>query len=423
MSVPPSKASVRTGYCTNVHAGRDLQTVLETLNRYAVPVRQKLQTHANGGAESRSLGLGLWFSEISAREALLPTSLERLKDFLASHSLDVFTLNGFPQGDFHEPVVKHRVYLPTWYDPSRLEYTWNLVQLLHELLPPGVIGTISTLPIAWGSPSLSAAQTEQVCRQWGELANRLHALFERTGRTIQIAIEPEPGCVFTDSPSFRSFYLESFLPSLHSEKEREIARRHIALCHDICHAAVMLEDQSSELSKTFDAGIRVGKVQVSSAVDVPWCSMDPSSREQAWKQLSGFAEDRYLHQTNVLRGDKTTLYEDLPQLLREQAVAPVDSNWRIHFHVPIFQSAFGALGSTQSEIERCLDVLLPRVGTEAFSSGHFEVETYAWTVLPDEFRQGSLSDGIAMELAWFEDLLHSKLESSIVDNSSNRVSE
>ena len=411
MNVPSSNTPVRTGYCTNVHAGRDLQTVLETRNRFAVPVRQKLQAQSNSASESRSLGLGLWFSEISAREALQPSSLDKLKDFLSSQSLAVFTLNGFPQGDFHEPVVKHRVYLPTWYAPSRLEYTWNLVQLLHELLPPGEIGTISTLPIAWGTPSLSAEQTEQVCRQWGELANRLHALYEQTGRLIQIAIEPEPGCVFTDSPSFRSFYLESFLPSLPSEKEREIARRHITLCHDICHAAVMLEDQSTELAKTFEAGIQVGKVQVSSAIDIPWRSMDPSRREQAWRQLSGFAEDRYLHQTNVQQGDKTTLHEDLPQLLKEQSTAPNDSNWRIHFHVPIFQPTFGALGSTQSEIERCLDVLLPQAGREAFPSGHFEVETYAWTVLPEEYRQGALSDGIAKEMAWFEDLLRAKLES------------
>lgn len=429
MNVPPSTSSVRTGYCTNVHAGRDLQTVLETLSRFAVPVRRQLQSQTIAGSESRSLGLGLWFSEISAREALLPASLEKLKHFLSSQSLGVFTLNGFPQGDFHEPVVKHRVYRPTWYDPSRLEYTWNLVQLLHELLPPGEIGTISTLPIAWGAPSLSTSQIEQVCRQWWELASRLHALYEQTGRSIQIAIEPEPGCVFTDSNSFRSFYLESFLPSLPSEKERGIARRYITLCHDICHAAVMFEDQATELAKTFDAGIRVGKVQVSSAIDVPWLAMESSRRDQAWKQLSGFAEDRYLHQTNVQRGGKTTLYEDLPQLLKELSAAPVDSNWRIHFHVPIFQSKFGALESTQPEIERCLEVLLPRLGSEAFPSGHFEVETYAWTVLPEEFRQGALSDGIAKEMTWFESLLHAKLRShakpgcSGVFNSSSRTAE
>ena len=31
-----------------------------------------------------------------------------------------FTFNGFPYGDFHQSVVKHRVYEPTWADAERL---------------------------------------------------------------------------------------------------------------------------------------------------------------------------------------------------------------------------------------------------------------------------------------------------------------
>ena len=32
--------------------------------------------------------------------------------------------------------------------------------------------------------------------------------------------------------------------------------------------------------------------------------------------------------------------------------------------------------------------------------GHWEVETYAWGVLPDKMKQGTLADGIADELRW-----------------------
>jgi len=35
---------------------------------------------------------------------------------------------------------------------------------------------------------------------------------------------------------------------------------------------------------------------------------------------------------------------------------------------------------------------------------HFEVETYAWSVLPAELRQQELADGIAAELLWFANL-------------------
>ena len=36
---------------------------------------------------------------------------------------------------------------------------------------------------------------------------------------------------------------------------------------------------------------------------------------------------------------------------------------------------------------------------------HFEVETYAWSVLPDSLQVGQLSDGIANEMRWFAELL------------------
>ena len=45
--------------------------------------------------------------------------------------------------------MKHKVYRPTWYEAARLEYTTRLVVILDSLLPSGVEGSISTLPIAW----------------------------------------------------------------------------------------------------------------------------------------------------------------------------------------------------------------------------------------------------------------------------------
>ncbi len=36
---------------------------------------------------------------------------------------------------------------------------------------------------------------------------------------------------------------------------------------------------------------------------------------------------------------------------------------------------------------------------------HFEVETYAWTVLPDELKTTDLAQGIARELLWMQEKL------------------
>ena len=92
----------------------------------------------------------------AAEELLLSHAEHEFGEWLAERSLVPYTMNGFPYGDFHEPVVKHKVYQPAWYEPARLHYTLQLAEILDQLLPPGIEGSISTLPIGWpaklGSP-------------------------------------------------------------------------------------------------------------------------------------------------------------------------------------------------------------------------------------------------------------------------------
>ena len=88
------------------------------------------------------------------------------------------------------------------------------------------------------------------------------------------------------------------------------------------------------------------------------------------------------------------LHEDLPRLL--DAVAdPValESEWRTHFHVPIHQTRFGHLSSTQDDILTLLAACRRHSEVQ-----HFEVETYAWSVLPPALRPARLADGIADEM-------------------------
>lgn len=391
------------GYCTNVHAGTTLDSVLDNLRAYAVPVRQRLQCE--------QLGIGLWFSEAAAREALQPGAMDRLRGELRSMGLVPYTLNGFPQGDFHTSVVKHRVYQPTWWEASRAEYTRDLIQILDRLLEPGQGGSISTLPIAWGEPTPSVEQCTAASRQLLDIANELHRLHETTGRTIVLALEPEPGCCFTDSQSLRAFFDRYLSAPAIPSALAETARRYLTVCHDVCHAAVMCEDQTAEIVACHRQGIRIGKVQVSSAISVPWDRLTSEERVAARAQLAEFAEDRYLHQTMVRESDGTKrLHEDLPDVLRDRSLER--GEWRIHFHVPIYIDRWGALQSTRSEIDRLIalwhrqpDMLTPQT--------HIEVETYAWGVLPAALRVQSLDQGIAKELEW----LRSRWESFDATNS------
>ena len=117
-------------------------------------------------------------------------------------------------------------------------------------------------------------------------------------------------------------------------------------------------------------------------------------------QLESFAEARYLHQTSVRSVGQTRFYEDLADALRAEEVH-TGAEWRVHFHVPIFLDSLGQLSTTQGEIQN----FLTAIEKHGISIPHFEIETYAWNVLPQQYRRvaADLASGIAEEVRWFKD--------------------
>lgn len=390
------------GYCTNVHAGANLKEMRQNLARHSVAVKQAF-------SPDKAMPVGLWFSAKSAEELIEESKVAELGGWLSDQGLLPFTLNGFPYGNFHQESVKHSVYLPNWESRERVDYTLQLIDILDQLLPEGVPGSLSTLPVAWRSNQLDLVVENLV-----EVARRLHRLKQDRGREICLCLEPEPGCHLQYAKDAVGFFSD-FLPS---DRFDFPIRDYLTICHDVCHAAVMFESQESVLAAYGRAGIRVGKVQISSAIEVPFAELSQSfgnaSEVQAetLTQLREFAEDRYLHQT-VCRNEttgETTFFEDLPLALRSipAAGSGVDrlsnETWRIHFHVPLFLSEFGRLKSTQTDTIECCNLLtgdvakMPHIGRVE----HFEVETYAWSVLPAALQVGDLAEGIASEMKWAE---------------------
>jgi hypothetical protein len=288
-------------------------------------------------------------------------------------------------------VVKHRVYHPTWFHPDRLSYTLDLIDIQHGLLPAGLVGSISTLPIAWGDPLPSEDELSRAGAALREAAARLAGLEAETGRFICLCLEPEPGCVLQRSGDLVRFF-ECYLFGGADEK---LVRRHLRVCHDICHQAIMFEDQAGVFRAYRDAEIGVGKVQVSAAVCMPLPWLPAEQRNAAVAQLGEFVEERYLHQTVIRSGTSAPVFfEDLPLALG-RAGELATGEWRVHFHVPIYLERFGSLETTQFAIRECL-----ATAAELSDCRHFEVETYAWGVLPAELQQPDLAAGIAEEMRW-----------------------
>jgi hypothetical protein len=373
-----------TGYCTNVHAGANLQQTMENLQTHATKVREQF-------SPENPMGIGLWLSASTATSMTSdPDLVTEFAEFLRENLLVPYTLNGFPFGDFHQEVVKHSVYLPTWMEVERTQYTHTLIQLLDALLPPEEEGSISTVPICWGQPALRDDQWTRAAEQLLAVAHTLMQLEDNSGRFISLCIEPEPGCAIGTSVEL----VEFFRNYLYKLGDVDTVHRYLRVCHDVCHANVMFEPQDEVLDRYAANGIEIGKVQVSSAVIAPFDDVSVDERTVMLDQLADFGEDRYLHQTCVKQGDTVQFFEDLPQAIAEaRSGGGARGEWRVHFHVPVYLESFGLLKTSRPDVIQCLS-RLPE-------STHFEVETYAWNVLPRELQCETLAEGIANELKWF----------------------
>lgn len=411
-----STNELTVGYCTNVHAGVDLPSIRSNLDEFAVAVRENLVKQSNLAATD-DLGVGLWIPDAASQELTLGGNADDFARFLSDRHLAAFTINGFPFDNFHQKVVKHGVYLPTWCQRERLEYTQRLADILAAIMPAKpessqqAIGSISTLPIGWpnnpqasesgGSERADEKTWQSAGEHFRELADYLAKIEAASGKRIIVAIEPEPGCILDTTDDVIRFF-ESQLPL-------ESHRRYVTVCHDVCHSAVMMEPQSTVLKSLGKAGVSIGKVQVSSAIVVDWESMANGRRIEALDQLSHFGEDRYLHQTGRRLGNgQFELAEDLPQLIRavkadqgSNGELLSDKTWVVHFHVPIFLERFGHLSTSHDEVLEVLRTLCSNQTSIDFT-GHLEVETYAWTVLPEAMQKRGLADDISAEIQWLQ---------------------
>ena len=404
MTQRPPSADFPIGYCTNVHAGTSLEQARANLLQYAGRVRSEVVPDGR-------LPVGLWLAEQAANELIEQQSVVEFRDWLRDHQFLPYTMNGFPQGDFHQPVVKHAVYEPTWSCHSRARYSMCLAQILDVLLPAGANGSISTLPIGWPHCPWHAEEFHLAADNLLEVAKFLDQLAQRSGREIVLAMEPEPGCILNTADELTEF----FQHYLFSGPDAKLARRYLTVCHDVCHSGVMFESQIQALETYRKNGIRIGKVQISSAVHVPWDRVIGKPERQAamLAQLRGLNEPKYLHQTTRSRHDGSldALVEDLPQALQKWIVpdAYPTTPWRVHFHIPIYVDTFGELQTTQADIKLVCNHLQQHATDDCDGStwftGHYEVETYAWPVLPSELQQPDLAKGIAHELQFAKQII------------------
>lgn len=381
----------QVGYCSNVHPTRDLAGLRASINQHFQGVRS-----LRGLNEQDS---GLWICAHAAAQLQQASARTQFMQLLKQSGLRLTSLNGFPYGEFHQGAVKAEVYLPNWADPQRLVYSLDLARILAQALPPDCHqGVISTVPLGYAATWTEALQ-RRADEHLSQLTAALASLHRETGKKIVFCLEMEPDCVLENTEQAIAFFQRRQAMDPH--------HAYLALCFDVCHQAVMFEDCYQSLERLRDAGVPVGKIQLSNAMI---CRLPPEGdprRDQVLATLGTFAEATYLHQVKALDAQgRRVAWPDLPAALEGCAGF---SELRIHFHIPLFSEhlLLPELSGSQVALAQTFDYLA--------AHGEFrpvlEVETYSWGVLPTQLRpttELAQLEGITAELRWVEEQLRQR---------------
>lgn len=382
-------------YCTNIHAGENLDQVMGNLRRHLPAVKQQV-------SPDKPMGVGLRLSASAVYTLAESGARQALQEFLANGDFYVFTINGFPYGTFHGRKVKEEVYQPDWADEERLRYSNALADVLTALLPEGITGSVSTVPGTfkpWAENRIDAI-VDNIIQHVAHLVS----LEKTTGKSIVLALEPEPCCLLETIAETINFFQQYLFSASAKQRLAQLAgmdttdtalalRSHLGICYDVCHAAVEFEDAQQSIDDLQRAGLQIAKLQLSSALKIS------SVNALTIRQLQPFDEPVYLHQVVARHNNELLRFVDMPDAFA-QADRMSGAQWRIHFHVPIFLQELENFSTTQDFLREILTIHRLSPVTQ-----QLEVETYTWDVLPERYKNVDINSAIARELFWVREQL------------------
>jgi hypothetical protein len=382
-------------YCTNVHRGETWRETFDSLKNYSLAVREKICPRG-------PFAIGLRLSNQAAVELSERKTLRAFQRWLAKNDCYVFTINGFPFGKFHGARVKENVYRPDWTSPGRLAYTNLLFDLLAELVPAGIEGSVSTVPGSFKEFISTREQEIEIRKNLFRCVEHIAHVSEKSKRQLHLGLEPEPLGLLENSAETIWFFEK--MRAEHKGDSR--LEEFLGVNYDCCHFAVEFEEPRAAIGALQNAGIKISKLHLSSALKT-------KATTEARAALKHFADDVYLHQV-IARDEsgKLKFHRDLPDALEsfKFQVSSVQSKpletenlkletleeWRIHFHVPLHAPAAPPFANTNDHLLGALDWLAENPKLCA----HLEMETYTWEVLPPELKMGSVVEQLAAEYDW-----------------------
>jgi hypothetical protein len=375
------KHGLHLAYCTNIHRGESWEETFDALQKYTLAVRDRV-------ARDQPYAIGLRLSQQAARQLSDSATLLAFQKWLDREHCYVFTINGFPYGKFHGTRVKEQVYAPDWTSHERLDYTNELFDLLGELVPVGVEGSVSTVPVSFKEFIRDQRQLNEAAANLWRCVEHIEKVSRATGKKLHLGLEPEPLCTLETSEETVNFF-----ELLRAQRPGDLRLdEHLGVNYDCCHLAVEFEPPTEAIGRLRQHRVKLSKIHLSSALSV-------QPNEGVRSVLKSFADDTYFHQVIARSHDGgLTRYKDLDvALAAAAALAPhPDEQWRIHFHIPLHSPPTKLFDNTQDHLLGVLDL----VQREPAMCSHFEMETYTWEVMPPELKNRSVVEQLVSEYDW-----------------------
>ena len=367
-------------------------------------VRESLAPINLALGNSSPVGVSVRLSQAALNDAALDAT--NLKALLGEYHLQLAGISSVSISG----GAKDQVHQPDWRREERLGFMFGATNLMAEIAGKnGAEMGITTNALSHRSwldidfPGNWAALSLNIVR----VVQHLATIREKTGVTIHIDLEVEPGSVLRDTDDVIRFWNNWILTrgaAMLSDRMQvtdgtaaDAMNRHIRLALDTAHAAVVGDDAASSLDRLIEAGVGIGRLQVSSALEVTVPDYQ-TDRQDLLAHLDGIRSATLLQQVVATRdGEIVHRYDDLPTAVDAEAAG---ETWRIHTHAPVLADRYGIWRSTRDEA----GPWVREIASRGMNVGMIELRSANWDVVPADDR-GEIGEMIAREAAWVRSLV------------------
>ncbi|HIH2762444.1 MAG TPA: metabolite traffic protein EboE [Candidatus Azoamicus sp. MARI] len=382
-------------YCSNIFKNNNVLDLFYNLNKY----KKELKGYKN---------ISICLSNKIIKEINDKRNIEKILNWTKINKKNIPLINGFVYKNFHQKLIKEKIYYPDWTKKERLNFTKNIIFFAQKLNKKSKICGISTLPITyniWIKKNIKY-NLKKTINYFFDILNILMQIKKYKNILIHIDIEPEPFCFLESCKDFIYFFKLWLMPGLkkkiktyfniNTREATKIIAKHLNLCFDTCHSAVMFENEKKSLDLIRQLKIKIGRVQVSSAIKIK------NINNKNFTHLTFLKKSPFLHQSLIkmknLTFIKTNDFKNI-KIINNNLIKEI----RIHCHVPIYiKKILKYFETTQKELKNSLINIIKHNDTR-----NLEIETYTYNILYK--KKNNKIKSMIKEYNWINNLIKNNI--------------